>query len=192
MSSIVVRDLYDRFEVNSDVGIACFAFDFANRERHTTENILRDIIKQLMQRRDLLPTPILTLYKTYPKSESGLIPIASLKDALDCLIKSFSSVYVVLDALDECSEKNGFQRSIMRTLSDVQASSKLNLIATSRYIPSIQAHFDRCPSIQIHASEEDLQRYIQGRHDALDDYDPLSYIPVAIVQEKIITSVDCV
>ena len=46
---------------------------------------------------------------------------------------------------------------------NLQAKTGANLFATSRFIPDIEKEFDGSPSLEIRASGEDVQRYLDSR-----------------------------
>jgi hypothetical protein len=70
-------------------------------------------------------------------------------------------VFIVVDALDECSEVDGTRARLLalfRTLSNT-----VNLLVTSRDLTSIATDFCETNRLDIYASDGDVRRYIEGR-----------------------------
>jgi hypothetical protein len=77
-------------------------------------------------------------------------------------------VFIVVDALDECQESAGSR--FLAELEKLQSSSrpKVNIFATSRpNIPDIMENFKGHPWLEILASREDIQQYLEGHMDEL-------------------------
>ncbi|KAJ7603453.1 ankyrin repeat-containing domain protein [Mycena polygramma] len=84
------------------LGIAYFYFDFRDVQKQLPENMLRSIIMQLSEQS---PEPYSVLEQQF-KSCHGQIfpPYDDLLAMLDAILSQFTGAYIVLDALDECSE----------------------------------------------------------------------------------------
>lgn len=95
----------------------------------------------------------------------------------------FSRTFVVVDALDECqsSERPRFLSEIF----DTQVKCGLSFFATSRFIGNITAKFDYSTSLEIRASQEDIQRYPDNNMSRL----PACVRRARDIQEKIKSTV---
>jgi hypothetical protein len=84
-------------------------------------------------------------------------------DLLQFLAHEFSEVYVAIDALDECINKNG--RIIWNELLSKLKSSipNLRLLYTSRDIEDFAGTLTGSTRIDIRASEADIQAYVQAQ-----------------------------
>ena len=72
--------------------------------------------------------------------------------------QDFPELFVVIDALDECSEQNR-NRDIF--LEEVHKSlPHARLLVTSRHIPAIQSKFRDDSRIDIRASDEDVKSFL--------------------------------
>ncbi|KAF4499464.1 Vegetative incompatibility HET-E-1 [Fusarium agapanthi] len=80
---------------------------------------------------------------------------------------TYSRVYIVLDALDECETTDGTLPNFIQQVLDLQSITSSNILATSRYIPEIKEKFRKAVSSKIRASEPDnkpeLQEEIKSR-----------------------------
>ncbi|KAJ6477137.1 hypothetical protein C8R47DRAFT_654677 [Mycena vitilis] len=118
LSSIAIDHLFDyrREKVaNSNsatpnFGIAYFYFDFRDETKQRVETMLRSIIMQLSEQS---PTPYSVLDQHFKSCQGGKLPTYSdLLVMLNSVLAQFAGTYVVLDALDECSEHDDLVQSI--------------------------------------------------------------------------------
>ena len=115
--------------------VAYFYFDFNDTGKRDTASLVRSLITQLSAHYELIPQPLLDLYKahgngTKPVEERALI--ATLWN----LVLAFHNVYLVFDALDEstnCEE-------VLELIHIIQSweLSYLHLTVTSRQLPEIE------------------------------------------------------
>lgn len=85
-------------------------------------------------------------------------------DVLKSVTRSFTKVFVVVDALDECCELTRAELFLaLRSL-----ASTANLLVTSRDITSIEQYFRDNRRLNIHAMDQDVGRYIKGRIPRLE------------------------
>ncbi|KAJ7581669.1 ankyrin repeat-containing domain protein [Mycena floridula] len=98
-------------------------------------------------------------------SQSAHPSITELFTALQTEVLLYSQVYIVVDALDECSESNQARKLFFSTHDQGLWSlpGHVHLLITSRDILSISQEFDNMPRIFIEAHNQDLETYIQGR-----------------------------
>ncbi|KAJ7638028.1 ankyrin repeat-containing domain protein [Mycena polygramma] len=83
-------------------GIAYFYFDFRDEQKQLVENMLRSIIMQLSEQS---PTPYSVLDEHFKSCQGGKFPTYDdLLAMLDTILGQFTGTYIILDALDECSE----------------------------------------------------------------------------------------
>lgn len=89
---------------------------------------------------------------------------------LQTIVIEYSRCFIILDALDECSISDGRLGQLLSGIFHIQAKTGMNLFATSRNIPKIQSKFKNCKSIEIRASEDDLQKYLLGQMPRLPGF----------------------
>ncbi|KAJ6505850.1 ankyrin repeat-containing domain protein [Mycena vitilis] len=85
------------------LGIAYFYFDFRDEKKQLVINMLRSIIVQLSEQS---PEPYSVLDEQFKSCRGGSIfpPYDDLLVMLNTILGQFTGTYIVLDALDECSE----------------------------------------------------------------------------------------
>jgi hypothetical protein len=126
------------------------------------EYFLGAIIRQLVERMPAIPSEVRSLYEkhrgkgTRPKYEEHV-------DLLQVVAREYSEVYVAIDALDECINKNG---SLIWNglLSELKGSvSNLRLFYTSRDIEDIENILTESTLIEIRATEADIQAFVRAQ-----------------------------
>lgn len=82
-----------------------------------------------------------------------------LKKVLQSEFRRYSDVFVIVDALDECLERD---RAYLIT--ELQSlASNTHLMVTSRPLLSIEPYFQGMTCLQIMADDEDLRKFIRRR-----------------------------
>ncbi|KAJ6505872.1 ankyrin repeat-containing domain protein [Mycena vitilis] len=89
--------------MQATLGIAYFYFDFRDEKKQLVINMLRSIIMQLSEQS---PEPYSVLDEQFKACRGGSIfpPYDDLLVMLNTILGQFTGTYIVLDALDECSE----------------------------------------------------------------------------------------
>lgn len=80
---------------------------------------------------------------------------------LEANIQRFSRVFIVVDALDECSEDGGVRDLFLAHLRYLLPN--IRLLVTSRDITSLGQAFDDATRLEIRANDDDLRTYLQVR-----------------------------
>lgn len=143
-------------------GVAYFYFNFTDQDQQGPAYVLASLVKQLAGQVAELPSTITELYEKLepkqqrPKSEGLYL-------ALLATIKSFGQVFIVLDALDECSRQH---RNGLLPLFHQMERDGINLFLTSRHHPEdIQNSFCNSAKVEIRAKDDDLETYIRYKID---------------------------
>jgi hypothetical protein len=136
-------------------------FDYKDQETQNGKNIAASLLRQLAARlKHLEPN----LERTYDDltHRCQKPEFQTLVELLTCN-KEFQSSYVILDALDECSESQLPEiLELIRQLSAPESSFKV--LATSRHHPrKVQVLFQSAPTVDITAREPDIQNYLKAK-----------------------------
>ena len=84
-----------------------------------------------------------------------------LTDVLISEIRTYSKVFIVVDALDECREDDATRAMLLEVLRSLPR--QVNLMVTSRNLPSIGRDFEGAKRLHIRAKDDDMKAYIEGR-----------------------------
>ena len=111
-----------------------------------------------------MPESIKGLYMCHKDRRTRPSPDEILK-VLSSVIRDYSRTFIIIDALDECQVSDGARRILLSEIFNLQAETAVSLFATSRFIPEIEKEFERGKrglSLEIRASDEDVQRYLDS------------------------------
>ncbi|KAJ5244114.1 hypothetical protein N7489_004210 [Penicillium chrysogenum] len=173
LTSIVVDELYGRYGNDSDVAIAYVYCNFQRHNEQDAASLLGNILKQMVRRKHTVPSSVRALYNTH--MHTGTRPsINEISEAMHSLstASDFSSIFIVIDALDECQITDRSRDILLDVVISMQAKRGCNvyLFATSRFIPEIIEMFNEQPTVEIRARENDVKRYIQGNLTMLPSF----------------------
>lgn len=169
LSSTSIEDLTNKFWTTPDTAVAYFYFAFDDYEFQSVGGMLRSLIAQLSLQSNALPGPIKAVYKNCSNGQTQM-SFAMSQDLLHDLVDEHDRVFIVLDALDECTERH----CLISTLELIAQWQKhqLNLLATSRKEPEIHQCFEGIAKevnricIQGASVEHDINSYVRSRIQA--------------------------
>ncbi|KAB8976012.1 hypothetical protein FH972_026890 [Carpinus fangiana] len=118
------------------------------------------MVEQLTWKLPLLPGSLTTLYKRH--SEERTKPtVSEYVQILKLILEGLSTTYVIFDAIDECTYENNLCQNLLDVIFGLQRDCQLQLFVTSRFIPEIMRRFEGTNSVEIRASSQDVQRYLE-------------------------------
>ncbi len=105
LAATVIENVMDDCRLASDMAAAYFYFDFADHAKQQCENMIRSLITQLAMQSMHMPQALSSLYSTY--SDRKIQPtLNALLSTLHKIIEQFQTTFIILDAIDECSERD--------------------------------------------------------------------------------------
>ncbi|KAL5381794.1 hypothetical protein DPSP01_006977 [Paraphaeosphaeria sporulosa] len=172
---------------SSSVGVAYVYCNYKAQEEQDASSMLAAIVKQLVQGRPSIAEPVARLHKQH--ADQGTKPcleetFGALRDV------KYSTVYVVIDALDECRDGDGTRSRLLARLKDLQVGQDVRIMATARFIPEIEAEFQTAMKLEIQASDEDVRRYVAGQTHRLPRCIQRDPALQATIQDKLVEAVD--
>jgi Cdc6-like AAA superfamily ATPase len=179
LSSIVIDYLYCEFQKldiqdKDNFGIAYLYCNFNRKAEQQAEDLLISILKQLSHHRPSLPGCVKTLYDIC-NLRRRRPSLDEISEALYSVASLYSRVFIIVDALDEC-QAGGCRTRLLKDIFELKTRSGANIFTTSRFIPEITENFQVGKSLcrKIHASKEDIERYLDGqmRELSFDDWSP--------------------
>jgi hypothetical protein len=163
ITSIVVEHLLGKFQNDTSVGAAYLYCSFRRQQQQKPADLLKSLLKQLVQEWPSMPEAMKSLYKHH-KERHTRPSLNEILRILHSVVASYSRTFIIIDALDECQVSDGGLRRFLSEIFNLQAKTGANLFATSRFIPGIIKEFEgRSKSLEIRASDEDIERYLH-RH----------------------------
>jgi archaellum biogenesis ATPase FlaH len=160
LSSTIIEHLLQHYHDDTRIITAYFYFDFNDVQKQDPGLMLRSLLYQLLQRTVVVPTGVNALFK----QQSSL---HTLLQVIREVIQEFTHVYVVLDALDECTQRSELME-ILQTVARWQLNN-LHLLITSRKERDIQSFSEEyirdedAVCLQRDVVDQDIQLYVQQR-----------------------------
>ncbi|KAF1991001.1 purine and uridine phosphorylase [Aulographum hederae CBS 113979] len=158
MAAVAIDDLYRTH--GDDTGIAFLFCNYKAQLDQSTPKLQAALLKQLVQGRPDLAALVERMYTKHLKRQSRP-SIDELIQGLRSTCSSYTTVYIIIDALDECLKED--REYLIDVLRDLQASRNVRLMYTSRFIPNITHTFQSVLQIEVRASEEDIRRFVAGQ-----------------------------
>jgi hypothetical protein len=168
LSSTVIDHLQKSTDV--DIQVAYYFFDFSNSVKRTARGCIQSLVLQFCEQADMLPESIVSLYDA---SQGGSFTIDDLTNALAGILKISSNYSVVVDALDECFEKDE-RRLLFKCLKEIKSkASDTRFFISSRAEPDIESTLTQLQAKGIFMDEknvdEDIRLYVRSQLEHDDD-----------------------
>ncbi|KAM0714156.1 hypothetical protein Q7P37_009890 [Cladosporium fusiforme] len=166
LSAGIIEDLQRYCDVDPARSLAFFFFDFNDAEKQDPISMLKSLLSQFLNRCTNVPEGVQSLYATCENSRreaSEQQLLQALRDTLDRLPAPF----VVLDALDECSN----WKALFDILQEMQSWGKdtLRVLLTSRKEVEIEETLGNTvppnnrTCLESHLVDKDIGTYVQER-----------------------------
>lgn len=193
MASIVVERLLEAFPerdfLKHKTGVVFLYCSYRRHAEQKAANLLSALLKQLVQEQPLIPKPVRQLYDDHAKR--GTLPLSDeISTLLLDIIKNFSKVFIVIDALDECRDDDGTRGKLLSEIRNLQAQSDINLMATSRLIPEIKQKFERDICLEVRAIDEDVKQYLDSQMSHLRSFVRENPTLLRLIKTSITKAVD--
>jgi hypothetical protein len=185
LSSTIIQDVLGHCSNNQNFGIAYFYFDFQSREKLLCHRLLRSLVTQLSNQCDRIPDAVERLYASCELTRRRP-DLDDLATTLRQIIPQFSHAYIIVDALDECTERQVLLELIQEMIG--WEISSLYFLVTSRK----EREIDECLTpqvwqwmdLQVHVITRDIEIHVR---ESLRNDSRLKKWP-AKVQEEIETT----
>lgn len=145
-SSTIIQDVKSHYKSEPTKAITYFYFDFNDLSLQRTEKFIRSLIVQLSAQYRHLPE---SLQSAYSRSQNGQNQLTTEELILlfRQMARDFNSTYILLDALDECTDRKDLFE-FLKGLMDGKADN-FHIIATSRKENDITTYLKPLVTCQI-------------------------------------------
>ena len=177
LASAIINKLLEGCEKLAKAGIAFFYFDFNNQSIMQDHNrLLRSLIEQLSSESGDIPKPLAALYR---RCRNGTVqPMTSdLVRTLQSIVHDLSHFYLVIDAFDECKEKQEFLGFL--TAVAMWKFPQTHIVVTSRtdVDTDIRNRKWNCSKIAVeeHLVDADVEKHVRATledDEILNRWDP--------------------
>ncbi|KDR69031.1 hypothetical protein GALMADRAFT_1353006, partial [Galerina marginata CBS 339.88] len=169
LSSSVINELSQK---KAPFGIAYFFFDGRDSQKalQLHENLIRSLISQFSHQRGGIPAELADLHKNCGDHHQP--SVNQLQDVLRNILIGFSSTYIVIDALDECTDR----KETLFWLNNLVSSTKLaagnfHIMVTSRPERGIEEVFGMFDPHAIDVAEatanKDIIKYLESQMETI-------------------------
>ncbi|KAF8539037.1 hypothetical protein BDD12DRAFT_839772 [Trichophaea hybrida] len=150
------------------------AYFYCKRDENSRSNsliVLATILKQILSGRPFLYGPVVAEFeKLQTGNDSIQYSFEDVRRQLFSIVKSLSSVYILINDVDECGgvRNEEQQQQLLRTLSDLvdsnSSSSMVKIMVSSRNFTHIDAILEKFPTINVTKSDisSDMELYIRS------------------------------
>ncbi|THY42459.1 ankyrin [Aureobasidium pullulans] len=154
--SIVVEHL-EHLRAKENIAVA-YTYCVYNQEHQTAANFLASLLAQFALQSAELSTDLTECWKIYHRKLAKPSSPEYVR-LLRAVRGQFRKSYILVDALDEFPETE--RQSLIRDLKTF--TPDIQILVTSRNVPSIQSHFQDAACMQIRAREEDVRIALVAR-----------------------------
>ena len=161
-------------ETNPSSALAYFFFDGRDGQKNLqqVDSLIRSIIAQFAAPYGGIPATLAKLYKSCHDGRSQP-SLESLQYVFLTILDAFDDVFIILDALDECTERKDLLNWIKEMTS--WRKGKLHLLATSRSEEDIAKHLRLLDPNHVYIKQDlvshDIERYIDSILDGEDSFE---------------------
>lgn len=189
MIAAIAIDHLLRMAQSDTIGLAYVYCSYKTQADQNVGGLLAAILKQLAQTHPSLAEPVELLYNQHERKKTNP-SISEIHNALQAVVSKFLTVYIVVDAVDECRNDDGTRQQLMNKLQTLQKTNDLRLMVTSRYIPDIIDDFRDAMTLEVRARDDDVRRFVAGQVYRLPRCIQCDIALQEEVQVKIVQAVD--
>ena len=163
-SATAIEAIFQLEKLHLDVAVSYFFFDFNDAKKQLTQKAARSVSIQLAQK---VPQGFQDLKRLYDECGSGQIQPKSdqISSLLQKLITEGKSTYIVLDALDECSDREDLLEFVCDLISSKPKG--LRILATSRRERDIEEQLSLVADLEViiqsSVVDNDIRLYVQSQ-----------------------------
>jgi hypothetical protein len=166
LSSTIIEHLLQHCHDDPSIVTAYFYFDFNDTQKQDPELMLRSLLCQLLQSSVGILKGVDALFSSCENGQRKP-SLHTLLDVTRQAAQEFAHVYVILDALDECTQRSELI-DMLETVAGWQLNN-LHLLMTSRRERDIESSLEGyvgkedAVCLQRDVVDQDIQRYVQQR-----------------------------
>jgi Cdc6-like AAA superfamily ATPase len=186
IAAIVIDYLLNTAQSSSH-GVAYVYCNYKLQEKQDASSMLAAVLKQLVQGRKSTVEQVEQLYQKH--ADRGTKPsLDEITSVIEDVLTHYPSVYIVIDALDECQFAT--RQQVLTKLQDLKARRNIHLMVTARFTPDIEAALREALRLEIRASREDIKCFVIGQTYRLPACIQRSLVLQEMVQERIADAAD--
>ncbi|KAM0462733.1 hypothetical protein ACHAPV_003557 [Trichoderma viride] len=135
-------------------------FAYKDIETQTPVNIMASILQQLISDKQSFLSDLKILYAQHIK-ENTRPSVPDIVSLLQDVVLSYSKVFIIIDALDECTDADDVRFILLTELKKLQ--HRMCLLVMSRPIPDLEEPLEGATRVNVEASLIDINNYLLQR-----------------------------
>ena len=143
---------------DKDIGVTYIYFNYSEAEKQNPTDLLKSVLLQLVFRKSVVTEELTEAYKKHTK-EGTTLSLPECCRLLQAAIVRFSMTYLVIDALDECTE--GTRDILFAELRKMK--QHISILVTSRHTFSDYYDPESALRLDIEADAVDIRHYLEAR-----------------------------
>ena len=155
-------DSLERDHEGNDIAILYLYLDYREQDQQSTTNLFGSLLQQLVRRSSSVLDKIVELHREHTSKETRPTANDFLK-ILQSEMARFSKVFMLVDALDECTENNDTRDAVLTNFQHLLSSSNAHLLTTSRHVIGMGSYFPGAVRLEIRASDIDIRKYLEAQ-----------------------------
>lgn len=141
-------------------GVAFIYFSYKDADIQTPVNLMASLLQQLVSQNPEYVSDLKALYSKHVRDNTRP-DVGEISKLLQCVIWSFPKVFIIIDALDECSDTDDVRFILLTELRNFK--SRMCLLILSRPIPRLEVGLEDAVRMHAQASESDIKNYLEQR-----------------------------
>jgi hypothetical protein len=165
--SIIIDHLQTTYRFTANIACIYIYFEYRDRRRQDLANLLSSLLAQLVRSGDIISPDVKEIHQAWKRKGMYPSPDEYLR-MLKSQAESFSKVFIVIDALDEClnDPETNTMNDFLKALH--QLPQKVHVLFTSRHNTSIGQKIKVDRKLEIVAKKDDLRRYVENRINSFE------------------------
>jgi hypothetical protein len=164
LCSTAIEDTRMHSQLASNVGHAIFYFSFSDSHKQTFRNLVSSLVTQLCNKEPGLSM----LRKAYEEPERSQPGLGELQRILYSSLASYDSLFLHLDALDECPEAEDVRQMVLDGVQQLLIRApNVRALVTSRDVPDIRSRMEVLGATQLNIAPEtvdaDIGKYVSSQ-----------------------------
>jgi hypothetical protein len=174
LSSTILQNILQYCANDPGKVVAYFYFDFNDTQKQSPELMIRSLVSQISQQCVKIPTTLETLFSSCDNGQRQP-SLDGLLEVMHYMMQEFPETYIILDALDECTDRTELM-AILERIAGLKLKGS-HLLVTSRKERDIEGPLETIVDtqnticLQSELVDKDIFRYV---HQRLSDDKSLS------------------
>jgi Cdc6-like AAA superfamily ATPase len=163
LAAVVNDHLFTKVR-NSTTAVVWLYCSYKSRTEQTVDVLLSAILQQLVRGGFPGAVKLMTqLQQRYDRDPETKLTRDEILHTLEAILAELKAVYIVVDALDECSVEDGTRHELLAHLDRLQSGANIRLMVTSRHLPDILERYRTALRIEVRAQNQDVKHFLAGQ-----------------------------